>query len=84
MLNQDKQQINAYFKFLKDLGYTYQKHDMGFYLLSHNRKFSVIQIGDLYDIFFYRKIGNQFAIADKWLGQYNFLLCIQWIFVRAR
>ena len=80
----DKEQINAYFQFLKHLGYTYVKHDMGFYLNRHDKKFSVVKIGDFYDLFFYKKVGNQFAIADKWLGQFNFLLCIQWIFVRAR
>lgn len=80
----NKERINTYFKFLKDLGYVYEKHAMGFYLISHNKKFSVVRIGDFYDLFFYQKVGKQFAVADKWLGQYNFLLCMQWIFMRAR
>lgn len=83
-MNSEKQTVNAYFHFLKTMGYVYQKHDMGFYLDSKDRKFSIIRMGELYNLYFYKKENNQLILVEQHSGMISMLLSIQWIFIRAK
>ena len=83
-MNSEKQTVNAYFHFLKTMGYVYQKHDMGFYLDNESKKFSVIQIGELYNLFLYKKEHNELILVEQHPGMISMLLSIQWIFIRAK
>lgn len=79
-MQENKQIINQYFKFLKDSGFKYWKDKLGFYLERNLQRFSVIQIGPYYDVYYNKKENNQFVLKGKLTGQISLLKVLQWIF----
>lgn len=83
-MQSDQKQLNMYFKFLKDMGYKYSKHAMGFYFDRALKRFSVVQIGDIYHAYYYKREDGKYVLQEQILGRILLLHCIQWIFIRAK
>lgn len=79
-MQENKQIINQYFKFLKDSGFKYWKDKLGFYLECNLQRFSIIQIGPYYDVYYNKKENNVFILKDKLTGQISLIKVLQWIF----
>lgn len=79
-MQENKQIINQYFKFLKDSGFKYWKDKLGFYLERNLQRFSIIQIGPYYDVYYNKKENNAFILKDKLTGQISLIKVLQWIF----
>lgn len=79
-MQENRQIINQYFKFLKDSGFRYWKDKLGFYLERNLQRFSIIQIGPYYDVYYNKKENNTFILKDKLTGQISLIKVLQWIF----
>ena len=84
MIESDQQMVNQYFKYIQDSGYRYWKDNLGFYFERGKKRFSVIQVGPLMDVYYNIKQNGKYTLKEKLTGQVLLFNCLRWIYDKSR
>lgn len=71
-------------KLLKASGYVLTQDKMGYYFDKNDKKFSIIKTGNIYNVYYNKKIENNYQLQETLFSQILLKQCLFWIVNRSK